>query len=95
MTRILLAAAVALVAFAPAAYAKQDPRCAAETKLIKATVSARQKGATRATMDKLADTLTDDAKARAHSVVAKIYTDEVFLTVPPQAAGAFFSATCQ
>jgi hypothetical protein len=58
-------------------------------------VSARQKAATRDTLDKLADTLTDDAKARAHAVVGKIYADEVFLTVPPQTAGAYFSATCQ
>ena len=98
MKHILIAAAVALVACsaAPAANAApRNPVCATETKLIKATVTARQKGATKETMDRLADTLTDDARAKAHAVVAKIYADEVFLTVPAQAAGAFFNATCQ
>jgi len=95
MTRILFAAAIALVAFAPAAYAKKNPLCTEATQLIKATVRARQDGTDKAQLIALTAAMDAEAATRAKAIIEQIYGNDLFKSVPPQTAGAYFSATCK
>lgn len=99
MTRIFAATAIAIAMFATTTDAAprggRNPLCAEATKLIRATVTARQKGTDKGTMEKLALTLAPDAQARAKAIIERVYGDAIFEDVPPATAAAYFGATCQ
>ena len=95
MTRIIALALALATAFAPAAYAKKNPLCTEATQLIKATVRARQDGTTKETLVKLTATMDAEAAERSKAIIEQIYGNDLFKSVPPQTAGAYFSATCK
>ncbi len=95
MTRTL-ALALALALGTQANAAPRNPECSALTKVFKAAVQARQKGAQKADVDKLADLIDDQVlRQKAIKLIDTAYGDHVYTVVQPAAAGAFFSAACQ
>jgi hypothetical protein len=99
MTRILPIAATAIFAFGlfavPVAHAKKNPLCTEATQLIKATVRARQDGTSKETLIKLTSAMDAEAAERTKAIIEQVFSNDLFKSVPPQTAGAYFSATCK